>query len=235
MSASIRVFLITPGRLFAEALRMGLREAGADLVGVAADPAAAVSASPDVAAADVVLVHDPIGGPPAIRRAKQRTAGCPVIALGVNDRPDDVLAAIQAGADGYVPKSASIPEMVEAITAAHAGRATCSPRLLAEVFSRVRELSQNVRPSPSARSDELSRREREILERIAHGRTNKEIAHELGISLFTVKNHVHSVLDKLGVGHRRAAARCLVNADGIVEPSDPAQPSPKKRGRARID
>jgi DNA-binding NarL/FixJ family response regulator len=227
MTVPIRVFLIAPGRLFAEALRTGLGEAGAELLG----DSAGVGTQPDVGSADVVLVHDSAGGLPAIRRAKQCCAGCPVLALGVEDRPEDVLAAIQAGADGYVPKTASIPEMVEAITAAHSGRATCSPRVLAELFSRVRALSQDVRPAASVRPDQLSRRERQILDAIARGLTNKEIAHDLGISVFTVKNHVHKLLDKLGVGHRRAAARYVIDADGIVEPSRSTNSRLQKPGR----
>ncbi|HEY1377526.1 MAG TPA: response regulator transcription factor, partial [Gemmataceae bacterium] len=178
------------------------------VVAAAADPAAAEPLLP-AAAVGVVLVHA-AGGPAAVLRLARAAAAPPVVVLGVPDRDADVLAVLQAGAAGYVPDGATLAEAVEVIRAVAAGQTVCPPRVLAAVFRRVCELSA---PGPADdRLAALSRRQREILALVGRELTNKQIARALGVTVCTVKNHVHRLLDKLGVGRRRAAARLATAA-----------------------
>jgi len=129
--------------------------------------------------------------------------------------PDDdrLLPAIQAGAAGYLLKDAQPSELDRAVRAAHAGEAILDPSVAARL---VDALAQEPGPEPAAR---LTPREREVLELIARGRSNKLIARELEISEKTVKAHVGHVLEKLGVSDRTQAAIYAVRS-GLVAPPD---------------
>jgi DNA-binding NarL/FixJ family response regulator len=125
----------------------------------------------------------------------------------MEDQEEAILKFIEAGASGYLLKEASWEELLETIEAVRLGRTVCSARITAAVFQRVCRLSQTTSKRPIDREEELSERQREILDMIALGLVNKEIAQRLGIAVCTVKNHVHNILDKLRVPHRRAAIR----------------------------
>jgi DNA-binding NarL/FixJ family response regulator len=118
---------------------------------------------------------------------------------------DRLLPALEAGAAGYLLKNSQPAELARAIRAAHAGEAIIDPTAAARLVS---ALSEQDRPRPGARSglEQLTSRERDVLDLIARGRSNKRIALELGISEKTVKNHVGHVLAKLGVTDRTQAA-----------------------------
>jgi DNA-binding NarL/FixJ family response regulator len=122
-----------------------------------------------------------------------------------------LLPAIQAGAAGYLLKNAAPAELARAIRAAHDGEAVLDPTVAARV---IRAISEG-RTAATNQEDQLTRREREVLELIAHGRSNKRIAYELGISEKTVKTHVGHVLAKLGVTDRTQAAMLAVQR-GLV-------------------
>ena len=129
-----------------------------------------------------------------------------VVALTVAAGEEDVAAAIRAGASGYVIKDAPIDDVVAAIRAAVSGTAWLSPRAARAVLDRMRR--DYVEPGPAARAleQELSPRELEVLELVARGLDNNEIAAELCISPRTAKNHVSNILSKLGVTNRIQAA-----------------------------
>jgi ATP/maltotriose-dependent transcriptional regulator MalT len=177
MSPSIRVFIASRNRLFADALASLLsKHEELAVTGISADP------DPAVDGADVLLID----------------------ATGEDDRLIDF---IEAGAQGYVLRGTSPAELVEAIRAAHAGRSRCSTWVAAAVVARIMEL-EGRRTSTDARECEpLTPREREVLGWMATGRCNKEIGGRLQISVQTVKNHVHSILAKLGAKRRREALR----------------------------
>lgn len=152
---------------------------------------------------DVVLldVHMPggLGGGGAEVVQKCRNLGSRFLALSVSDSPEDVVAVIRSGARGYVTKSISTPELVQAIQRVGAGDAAFSPRLAgfvldafgtAEVATHDDEL------------DLLSKREQEVMRLIARGYTYKEVASELYISIKTVETHVSAVLRKLQLSNR---------------------------------
>jgi RNA polymerase sigma factor (sigma-70 family) len=178
-----------------------------DIVGEAGDVDAAVAA---IAAArpDLVLldVHLPGGGGgEVIRQVHRRQPDVRFLALSVSDVAEDVIGVIRAGARGYVTKSISGPELIEAIDRVATGDAVFSPRLagfVLDAFSGSIEIA-----SVDEDLDRLSAREREVLRLIARGYSYREIARELFISVKTVETHVSSVLRKLQLSNRHQLAQ----------------------------
>ena len=127
-----------------------------------------------------------------------------VIILGMPDLADEIMSCIEAGAVGYVLKEASFDYLVDTIRSAHRGESFCSPRIAASLFSRVAELSSGQEVGTSV---QLTPREIEVVNRIAEGLSNKQIAEKLFIEVQTVKNHVHNILDKLQLHNRLEAVR----------------------------
>jgi DNA-binding NarL/FixJ family response regulator len=163
---------------------------------------------------DVVLldVHLPDGsGADVIPRT---TAHPPprYLALSVSDDPQDVIAVIRAGARGYVTKTIGAGELADAIARVHDGDAVFSPRLAGFVLDAFRDEPQPARaaPAPAAGGEDLEQltpREREVLQHIARGYLYKEIALRLGISVKTVEAHVSAVLRKLQLSTRHELTR----------------------------
>ena len=129
-----------------------------------------------------------------------------VVALTVVAGEADVAAAIAAGASGYVIKDAPIDDVITAIRAAVSGTAWLSPRAARAVLDRMRREHIEAGPPSQTPGEELSPRELEVLELVARGMDNNEIAAKLFISPRTAKNHVSSILSKLGVTNRIQAA-----------------------------
>jgi DNA-binding NarL/FixJ family response regulator len=142
------------------------------------------------------------------------------VALSIVEEPDEVIAWAEAGISAYVSRDGSIDDVVGAITAAVSGELACTGRIAAALLRRVTVLSaENDADLPAAR---LTRREREIVALIDEGLANKEIATRLQIQVPTVKNHVHNVLEKLGVRRRSEAARRLRRQDRLETTVVPA-------------
>jgi DNA-binding NarL/FixJ family response regulator len=205
-----RVFLVDDHVMFRSGVTSEL--AGhVHVVGEAEDvePAiTAISASlPDVVLLDV---HLPGGGGQAVVAAvKAEHPDVRFLALSASDAPEDVIAVIRAGARGYVTKTISGPDLVDAVQRVAAGDAVFSPRLagfVLDAFAAVPAASQD-RPSFDPELDQLTTREREVLRLIARGYTYKEIAKELFISVKTVESHVSSVLRKLQLSTRHQLTR----------------------------
>ncbi|MFT3834001.1 MAG: response regulator transcription factor [Micropruina sp.] len=165
--------------------------------------AAVLKAQPDVVLLDV---HLPGGG--GVEVLKQVHATEPEIkflALSVSDAAEDVIGVIRAGARGYVTKSISADELVDAIGRIAEGDAVFSPRLagfVLDAFSGSIDIA-----SVDEELDRLSQREREVMRLIARGYAYKEIARELFISIKTVETHVSSVLRKLQLSNRHQLTR----------------------------
>ena len=133
--------------------------------------------------------------------------------LGLEDRVDEILRVIEAGAAGYLLQDANPDDVARMIQAVYEEQPVCSPRVVAAVIGRLWELACTAVSPPV--TDKLSLREQQILEMIGLGLANKEIARSLDIELCTVKNHVHRILEKLNVRSRREAVR-LATAHGVV-------------------
>ncbi len=162
------------------------------------------SLKPDVVLMDLLMpVMDGIEATGKIRRELPEVE---VVALTSVLEDASVTGAIKAGAIGYLLKTTDADELCEAIRAAAAGKVQLAPEAAARLMHEVR-----LPESPEA----LTERETEVLELIARGKTNNQIAHELFIGEATVKSHVHNILSKLNVSSRTQAALYAVNA-GLV-------------------
>jgi DNA-binding NarL/FixJ family response regulator len=131
--------------------------------------------------------------------------------FGLTETRGQVLRYIEAGADGYVTKDDSAEQLVDTIRAVNRGRAHISPEMAAVLMERLGSYAQLFAEIETRFQQEatLTPREREILNLVARGLTNPQIADELVIEVGTVKNHVHSILGKLGVSRREEAAAYL--------------------------
>jgi DNA-binding NarL/FixJ family response regulator len=158
-------------------------------------------AGPDLALLDMAM-PDSIPAATALARA---APGMPIIALAVPDSESHVIACAEAGIVAYVAREATLPDLVRAIEGAARGEAHCSPRVAGSLLRRIGALSRE-RVADDADCARLTARELEIVALIDRGLSNKEIARALFIELPTVKNHVHHILEKLGVRRRSEAA-----------------------------
>ncbi len=151
-----------------------------------------------------VLVLD-VGADDALAVARSlRDSPTGVIAFGVAEEETEVLAFAEVGVSAYVTREQPLDGLIAAIVAVAEGEARCSPRIAGMLLRHVASLAGE-RERNECRSVHLTRREAEILSLVTSGLTNKQIARELSIELPTVKNHVHNILEKLGVGSRTQA------------------------------
>ncbi len=204
-----RVFLVDDHHLFRAGVRAELGDA-VELVGEADEVPAAVEMIRERAPEVVLLdVHLPQGGGKAVIEAVRATnPDVRFLALSVSDAPEDVIGVIRAGARGYVTKTISGPELVDAVRRVAGGDAVFSPRLAGFVLDAFAAMpgaeGGQVAPPPSIEPelDQLSSREREVLRFIARGYTYREVGRELHISIKTVESHVSAVLRKLQLSTR---------------------------------
>ena len=150
---------------------------------------------------------DALALPHAISAAQMRVK---VVAFSVAETEDEVCECAEAGIAGYVPRNGSKEDLIAAVENAVRGEVLCSPRVAASLFRRLAARVQTTRLRPPEAA--LTSREQDIIALIDRGLSNKEIARQLKISLPTVKNHVHNILEKLQVRRRGAAAALLREA-----------------------
>ena len=208
MSHPIRVLIVDDHAMFRAGVRAELGSA-VDVVAEAADVDEAVAAiaehHPDVVLLDV---HLPGGGGAEVMRRMPPTVvadGPRFLALSVSDAAEDVIGTIRAGARGYVTKTITGPELVDAIRRVSEGDAVFSPRLagfVLDAFAGTIEIS-----AVDEDLDRLTEREREVMRLIARGYAYKEVARELFISIKTVETHMSSVLRKLQLSSRHELTR----------------------------
>jgi len=199
----IRVLITDDHAVLREGLRSFLElQDGIEIVGDAADGAEAVELAERLRPAVVLmdLVMPKLDGVEAMRELRERVPETRVIILTSYIDDERLLPAIRAGAAGYLLKNAEPQELARAIRAADAGEALIDPTVAARLVERLAD----ERGGDSYES--LTAREREVLDLIARGFSNKRIALELGIAEKTVKTHVGNVLGKLGVADRTQAA-----------------------------
>ena len=200
-----KVFLVDDHRLFLAGVKSELA-AEFSIVGTAYDVDAAIEGirnfKPDVVLIDV---HMPDGGGVAVVEGVAETnPDIKFLALSVSDSAEDVIAMIRAGARGYVTKSITPEELIEAIGRVQAGDAVFSPRLAGFVLDAFADtMSAPVDPE----LDQLTPREKEVLRQIARGYSYKQVARRLSISVKTVETHVSAVLRKLQLSNRHELAR----------------------------
>lgn len=188
-----------------------------EVVGEAADGAQAVALAhrlrPDVVVMDIRMPV--LDGVAATAQLARELPGCRVLALSTFDMDEYVVAALRAGAYGFLPKDISPEELVAAVRVVHTGEAAVAPRLLTRLISTYVRAPHRPEP-PTANLSELTPRELEVWRLMATGLDNAEIAEAMDISVSTVKNHITSVFGKLSV-RDRAQAVIAAYETGLVE------------------
>jgi DNA-binding NarL/FixJ family response regulator len=210
----VKVIVVDDHELFRRGLIGLLEERGIEISGEAALAADAIRLAADLGQC-VVLMDLSMPGMSGIEAIQRLAAAAPLArALALTVLADDqhVIDALLAGACGYVVKDAPIDQIVEGIRAASRGESMISPRIASRLVHRLREPEM---VEPTLTGGELTPRELEVLELLARGLDNSEIARVLYLSQHTVKNHVSSILIKLQVENRIQAAVRAVRA-GMV-------------------
>ena len=208
MTEPIRIAVADDHPMFRAGVVMSLREeADIDVVGEAADAGSALAIArselPDVMVLDIAMPGSGLDAATAI------AAACPatrIVMLTVSEDEDDLLAAMKAGASGYVLKGAGASELAGIIRSVHAGEVYVAPAL---AWGMLREM-RTPRTTPY---DELTEREREVLELVAEGMSNQEVGQRLGLAEKTIKHYMTNILGKLQVRSRVEAA-LLVAREG---------------------
>jgi DNA-binding NarL/FixJ family response regulator len=206
----IRLMVVDDHPIWRAGVARDLAEQGFVVVATAADGAAALrivpAASPDVVLMDL---HFACGGPSGAETTRRIIDTWPdirVLVLSASGAHADVLAAVQAGASGYLMKSASVVELGDAVRRTAEGDAVFTAGLAGLVLGEYRRMA--LEPQPD--SPRLTDRETEVLRQVATGRTARQIAQALVISHRTVENHVQSTLRKLQLHNRVELARYAI-------------------------
>lgn len=206
----VRVYVLAQNRLVREALLRVLRKRSAiEILGESQDCRAAMEQLADTPC-DVLLVdsleilHSPLC------QACMTDSGTTgrILLLGMEENPEQFLRAVRLGVRGYLLKDVSTTEVLEAVRIVAQGEAACSPKLCRILFEQV---AKGPTPKPEntgalfQRSNQLTCRQRQLMALVARGMTNKEIASNLNLSEFTVRNHIHRVMAHLNADTRQQA------------------------------
>jgi len=209
---STTVLLVDDHALFRQGLA-GLLSAqdGIEVVGEASDGAEALEKArelvPDLILMDINMPG--VNGLEATRRIKEELPHTRVVMLTVSEDDHDLFEAIKNGAEGYLLKTLKAPELFRLLEGVFQGEAPISPTMARKLLTEFAQISRTQVPeadSDHASGEQLTRREREVLQLISDGAPDKEIAAKLFISKRTVKNHVHNILEKLQLQNRVQAA-----------------------------
>ncbi len=215
----VSVLVVSELRLFRECLVRSLTGDGRlEVLGAVASP---VAAPPALRSPDVVLLdlgpHEPNA---AIDRAVETFPESRVVGLGISEVESEILRGAEAGLTGYLSREAGLDDVVLTVEAAARDELRCSGRIAGALFRRVGVLASQV--GRAAVSSSLTAREQQVLALLSEGCSNQEVARRLFVEVATVKNHVHRVLEKLGVKTRGEAAARARRLDLAIPPSRPS-------------
>jgi two-component system, NarL family, nitrate/nitrite response regulator NarL len=209
---AIRVCVWSGTRLYREGLAESLgRYEHVDVVGVFGDEDETLAQLHDLRPSVILLDTTFSESMELLRAIVREVPDAYTVALALGETESEIIDWAEAGVSGYATRDTSIAELATVIERVTRGEVLCSPKIAGSLFRRVSALASD--DSTSSASARLTTRERQIVELIGEGLSNKEIAARLVIELATVKNHVHNILAKLNVGRRgEAAARVRARA-----------------------
>ncbi|EPH02595.1 hypothetical protein HMPREF1531_01903 [Propionibacterium sp. oral taxon 192 str. F0372] len=208
--APTRIMLVDDHPMWIEALAEDLSEDGCEIVAVAHDGSETLTRAratcPDVVVMDL-NIPDPDGAT-CTQLLMNELPGLRVLVMSASGERDDVLRAVKAGANGYVLKSSSKAELLDAVHKTVDGEAVFTPTLAGLVLGEYRRMANN--PSPDDDTPSLTSRETEVLRFVAKGLSYRDIAEQLFVSHRTVQNHVQNVLRKLQLHNRVELTRYAI-------------------------
>lgn len=208
-----KVVIVSPVLLCREGLAASLSRDSRMKVVATADPARA-QAEADACAADAVLLDATSEGSLMVAKQLKRTdPSMVVVGFGISETAAAAVACAEAGLAGFIDEDGSIDALVQTTLSALRGEFHCSPRVTAHLCERLAALADTHAARLAATANSLTPRERQIASLVSEGLSNKEIALGLRIGPATVKNHVHNILDKLGVRRRAAIATRVIEAE----------------------
>jgi DNA-binding NarL/FixJ family response regulator len=195
----VRVLLVEDHSIVRQGTRLYLESRGVEIIGEATNGREAVEMArhlqPDVVIMDIHLPE--LTGVEATRRIRHDNPDIRVLVLTAYDEPAYVHALLDAGADGFILKTAELDALYQALREVAGGRRAFDAATLTKVEQHLRTMPAQVEP--------LTEREREVLAQVGHGKTNKEIGRALFISDRTVQGHLKNIYEKLGVNTRTEA------------------------------
>ncbi|MDE9365555.1 response regulator transcription factor [Luteipulveratus sp. YIM 133132] len=216
--SQVTVMVVDDHPMWRDGVSRDLAGAGFEVVatadGVRSAASRAAATGPDVVLMDMQLTDG--NGTQATAAVLDAAPHARVLVLSASSERDDVLEAVKAGASGYLVKSASAAELVDAVTATAAGQAVFTPGLAALVLGEYRRMSSGPDPDDGQDLPRLTDRETEVLRLVAKGLTARQIGTRLHLSHRTVENHVQSTLRKLQLANRVELARYAIE-QGIDE------------------
>jgi DNA-binding NarL/FixJ family response regulator len=205
----LRVMVVDDHPMWRDAVERDLQDAGFDVVAVAADGHQAIARFP-AARPQVVVLDLQIPGPGGVEVTADvlgRDPSARVLILSASGEQRDVLEAVKAGATGYLVKSASRQELIDAVRRVAAGDTVFTPGLAGLVLGEFRRMNEGAEPEPE---NDLTPRETEILKMVATGMSYRQIADRLVLSHRTVQNHVQNTLRKLQMHNRVELTRWAI-------------------------
>jgi len=215
----VRVLIVDDHTLFRRGLVSLLsQQENLEVIGEASDGEEALEKAkelmPDVILMDIRMPK--INGLEATRRIKAEMPYVKILMLTVSDEEQDLFEAIKSGASGYLLKNLEPEDLIRYLEGVRRGEAPIDPLMASKILQEFKRGMET--PRPPTGPELLTPREREILELVAMGDANKEIARKLGISENTVKNHLRNILEKLHLQNRVQAAMYAIREGLIREP-----------------
>ena len=220
--AGIRVMVVDDHPMWRDAVERDLAAAGFEVVGVAANGTEALARFP-ACRPQVVVLDLQIPGPNGVEvtaEVLQQDPSARVLILSASGEQADVLDAVKAGATGYLVKSASKVELLDAVRRVADGDTVFTPGLAGLVLGEFRRMSDGGGPDPDPSQPALTERETEVLRMVAKGMSYKQIAERLVLSHRTVQNHVQNTLRKLQMHNRVELTRYAIEQGLDDDPDD---------------
>ncbi len=215
----IRLILIEDNRLLREGINAMLKkDSDLNVVGAFSDSDFVIEQieelKPDILLLDLGLTNK--NSLELVKSVKDAYPDIKIVVMDLVPIQEDIFQFVEAGVSGFILKDATVGEFTKTICSVASGEKVLPAILAGSLFSQIVEYGVKVLgPSKTAQSLRMTKREREIIQLIAEGLTNKEIAYELNISVYTVKSHVHNILEKMALNTR---VQIAINAH-TIEPS----------------
>jgi DNA-binding NarL/FixJ family response regulator len=197
---AVRIFLLVGNRLLRDALlRLFRKPPDVSIVGQGS-PSVILLSDVQESNCDLILTDSiPAPATPQVPQAAE------ILLVGMEDDEEEFLSAVRTGASGYLLKDASAADVLSAVRSVSRGEAVCPPRLCMSLFKWIADEAREISHRGSDSRPSLTMRQQQLVSLVARGLTNKEIASELNLSEFTVKNHLHRIMKQVDADSRHEA------------------------------